>query len=434
MVVYNAPKVHVLYIPFWFQEILSPQKRSFQGKIDDVMTLNGNYPRSHFIQQLQLAVDPFLTPVAEQELIRLKSLFLDFFVPIPSSQGPLSPETLLQRDSIDLIFGAPGSGKTTLRLALEAQSRSVITPTITIAYIFGERSPQLTKEEHLQLLLQSIAVDLVIHLIERFDPLDPPNEQQIKALRTQVQTGGALLQRVLQAIVEGIESQSLDPDWGIAHYWERLGKVPVRYVEGSKALGEFLAQLISEPSERVPIGMEGIEAALRTARLWGVVKMVILVDAVDTINLPANRLLDSLIPLFHLLRELKYPLVFKFFLPIELLDSIQQYLRPAALPSDINLIIIKWNEQWQTELLRQRLRAATFPKGPRYTSIDQLAVPGLDLSAKLIAASRGSPRKLLQLVNRLFTIHAERSPRQAQALLTTEDWEQLQREMEEQKS
>ncbi len=385
--------------------------------------------RSRFLKELQFKADPFLTPVAEQELLRLKSLFFNFFVPIPSSHGLLSPQMLLKRQEHDFIFGAPGSGKTTLRLALEAETRSVITPIVTVSYLFGEQSYHLHTEEHLLSLGQALAVDLVVHLLERFDPLDtPPSKEQVQALSKLVNIGGTKLKRTLCTIRDAIGAQDTDPYWGIAHFWETLGKMPVRYVEGSQALANLISTVLEDEeasSHSLEAGIE-LETILEIARLWGISRIFLLVDAIDTVNLPAQTLLNSVKSLLELLSALhKYPLSAKFFLPLELLEGIQEY--SPRFRFNFNFIIIDWNERWQNELICQRLRAVA--GGPRYSSLDQLAEPGLDLSAKLIAASERSPRRLLQIINRLLSICAKRE--RGTIAITRSHWQQLVGELEQ---
>jgi len=385
--------------------------------------------RSRLFEALQFKADPFLTPVAEQELLRLKSLFFDFFVPIPSSHGLLSPQLLLQREGHDFIFGAPGSGKTTLRLALEAESRSVITPIVAVSYLFGEQSYRLRPEEHLHSLVKTLAVDLVVHLLERFDPLSSPTEEQIQALSKLVNLGGDTLRRTLRILRDEIEHRNLDPHWGISHIWENLGKMPVRYVEGAEPLANLIGRILeAEAPARSPEAVTDIEAIFQAAHLWGISRIFLLVDAIDTVNLPAETLLNSIKSFLELLPALhRYPLTAKFFLPLELLEGIREY--SAGLPFNVNLIIIEWNSQWQNELIRQRLRAVTLAGGSRYSSLDQLAAPNLELSAKLIAASGGSPRKLLQMINRLFAICAERE--KGTITITHDHWQQLEKELEQ---
>jgi hypothetical protein len=121
----------------------------------------------------------------------------------------------------------------------------------------------------------------------------------------------------------------------------------------------------------------------------------------------------------------------KLFLPLELHSKLRSLTKAASqytgLYSQSNFITIKWTDHSLKQLLRQRLQFSTTRTGPRYTSLDQLAEEGLPISQKIIAAAKGSPRRMLELINRLITIHAERqtsAPR-----FTYDDWEQLHSEL-----
>jgi len=145
--------------------------------------------RGNFIKKIGLNHDPFETPVAEQELTRVQDRFYSYFsTPLMSS----SQEGLLRRlrkPQSSFVFGEPGSGKSTLRLTLEADCRTVLDGTLAINHALGEDIKRpLSYEEHGARLARALTVDLTLAIIEQFSPLHPPTSNQIESLKRQTRS------------------------------------------------------------------------------------------------------------------------------------------------------------------------------------------------------------------------------------------------------
>lgn len=390
----------------------------------------GKNPRLRFIQYFGLTHDPFETPVAEQELARIQDVFYTYYSP------PASQEELLSRlrtSSHAFIFGVPGSGKSTLRLMLDADCRTVLDGTLPITYLLGEDIQRpLTAQEHGERLARALAVDLTLAVLEQFNPLKPfPTSEQIQSLREQVQVGGRPLKRLLRTLLRKIRGEEqADSTWGLSKDWHIIGKAPVKYVSASAQLGELVTALLEEtPASAAPRGWEMFWQGLETARLWNFSRFLLLVDEVDARQRETDEMTALIAPLLEALPQMETRQVWgKFFLPPELKETVRPLLK-TRYHKDLNSpsvfsIMIEWDEKALQQLLTQRLRAARPALSPPYAGLDNLARAGVNLEAKVIQAAQGSPRRLLKTISDLIDIHVHRTP--DSPLLSQEDWEEYQ--------
>ncbi|MBL7164839.1 MAG: hypothetical protein ISS57_19800, partial [Anaerolineales bacterium] len=255
--------------------------------------------RSDFIRTIGLTDDPFATPFAEYELKRLKDVFYSFYTaPLTND---LDRERFIQHlraPKHAFVFGEPGAGKTTLRLTLDADCRTVLDQTLPISYILGEdiENP-LSLEEHGQRLSKAFAIDFTLNVIERFTPLNPfPSETQIQELKRQVDMASRELNRLFDVILEQPDDQ-LDSTWGLSKAWSRIGIAPVKYVGSSKLLKELLVQIKSSLQMDITPGWDAFQEGLTTARQWGFSQFLILVDGVDTRQRSPEAMMALILPL-----------------------------------------------------------------------------------------------------------------------------------------
>lgn len=375
--------------------------------------------RSDFLQRHGFNHDPFETPVAEQELERLWQIFYSYYTPF---SGPANLLQELRQSSHASVFGTPGQGKSTLRLTLEAECRTVLDGTLAVTYLIGEDILKpLSLDEHGARLTLALARDLLVAILEQFNPLNPPpSVEQIKALQTLLVLGGPLLARWLDILTSPlVEADSL---WGLSRYWPHVGKAPVRYVENSPALQILLKNLKSSPrdwSGRLAT-WETFWQGLEVGQAWGFKRILVLVDGVDSRNRTKEIMLALLEPLLQQLAaaEEKH-LFFKFFLPANLKELFES--RCSSLyPHHIFCIMMRWDIESLRRLLVQRLRAAA--PNRRYTSFNHLAEKGLDLEQNVLQAAAGSPRRLLNIVNTLIDVHLLNQPQAP--LFIRQDWEE----------
>jgi hypothetical protein len=388
--------------------------------------------RSDFISSLGLKYDPFSTPVAEQELRILKDVFYSLYT-APTNDDPSKMRYIqqLRLPQHAFIFGEPGTGKTTIRMTLDADCRTVLDQTLAISYILGEDIEKpLSFEEHGQRLSKTFATALIFNIIERFNPLSPlPSEAQIQTLQRQFNIARRELSRLFDVTIEQPDEQ-LDPTWGLSKAWSQIGIAPVKYVGNSKQLKEFLIQLKNTQSVDVVPGWKSFHEGLTTAYQWGFSRFLILIDGVDTKQRSSQAMTDHILPLLHKQHEMEINGVYyKFFLSKVLESEIRQYLQIAKqdLLSNVFFDIIQWDEGALRNLLQQRFRAVTTRSGPRYTGLNSLAVTGLDLDTKVIAAARGSPRRLLQVVDMLIDEHVKRASKSTK--FDRDDWEKCEQRL-----
>lgn len=378
--------------------------------------------REEFLKRLGFTHDPFNTPIAEQELGRLKQAFYAYYTPFYSPDHPDLLKTL-RMPQHGFVYGSPGQGKSTLRLTLEADCRTVFDGTLVVTYLMGEDITQpLTLQEHGARLTEALAIDLTLSVIEQFNPLNPfPDADKLEALKAILPAGGHVLFRFLDALTS--ETIEIDPLWGISHHWKHLGKAPVKYIELSPSLQDLLQQLKQAFSaERTTSpGWEIFWQGVEVANAWGFEQVFVLVDGVDSRERDVETMLALLKPLLETLPEAEgRRLFFKFFLPTELKDAVEGVLKTLHSHSFLS-IMINWNEEALRRLLAQRLRAAISSERVPYPSLDSLAVPHLELEQKVIQAAQCSPRRLLQILSTLIDVHL--LYRAEERFFDEKDWE-----------
>ncbi|MCA9922922.1 MAG: hypothetical protein KC421_11145 [Anaerolineales bacterium] len=374
------------------------------------------YTRGNFIKQLGLHWDPFIEPVAEHELIQTARqpgqvhgtpLPLAYFVP---PTGELGEEILpvLRSASDAFIFGEPGMGKTSLRLALDATCRRVPDGTLTVTYLMRENIDGVHSwESHVAHLGRELAVDLFLQVLEQFTPGGKvPTEQQIQHLGQILALGERPLHRLAQAVVQKPIPEGI---MGLAHHWHKVDRLPIRHVARSPELLALVAHALdiaNKTTKRLK-GTHAWEFCLETARLWGFHQVFIFVDGVDTWHRTPEQMFNLIEPLLHQLEFWKGESIYgKFFLPLEMEHDILQFQSKylSALPKP-HVIDLKWDEAGLRRLLAARFRAG---KARRVGFNDLVDLEwNADLDQLLLDAADGSPRRLLSLISRLIDKHVE---------------------------
>lgn len=398
-------------------------------------------PRVQYLETIGLKrPEVFDTPVAELELHRSTDrvtaaytsaeqrppYFYEFFVAPPLHSEPAleNVRLALRQPGTSLVFGRPGDGKTTLRLALEADCRRDPARTLAVSYALEEDFEQpLDLAEHRDRLAQALAVDLVVHIIERFNPLNPlPSVEQIALLGQQIQTGGASLRRLIQHVLEEPEPDSI---YGVSAHWSIVRRPIVQRVAASPELLQLLRAAQLAASNEPPA--DALTAGLTALRHWGFERCLVLVDGVDTHTRrrDAHFMLRLLEPLLVQLAVWETQnLWFKFFLPLELAPSLEPRRRALAAHLTypfVTAIMGEWQLGDFQRLLANRFRAG----GSRRVSWDDLTDDNFNgsLDQALARAAHGSPRRFLQLISALIDAHAVRAPLDRFINLT--DWTRM---------
>jgi len=386
---------------------------------DDVAAARRLNPRLQFLESIGLAHDPFATPVAEQELKieEIPPRFYSYFTSPSLAAQDQDIFQWLRASNHAFIYGDPGSGKTTLRLTLEADCRTRLDHTLVVTYNLGDDIPQpLSPEQHWERLARTLAIDLFIQIVEQFDSSqsNPP----ATTLRQLTNLSHCHLRRVVNRI---LENPRPDSPAGLGAYWGLVNRPAVRYVPSSPRLLDMLQDALSEsPCLPPPDGIELVNTGWDIAKQWGFKRAIVLVDGVDTRQRTVEWMLALVEPLLQSLAHWsEQAIFFKFFLPTELQNRAQDVLANLHLAYVTDKIV--WDKESLRELLKERFRAA----GSRKVGFDALEGEGLEgkLDELILESASGSPRRMLQIISALIDVHIARAPNEDK--FTILDWEKM---------
>ena len=381
-------------------------------------------PRELFLKNLGLTHDPFATPVAETELKNPPRFFSPEIAPTEDQQNKrystfaayfISPHlssldqnqdplTELRAPNHAFIFGAPGTGKTTLRLTLESATRTETNDTLIVTYYLGEyvRGP-LKTEHHAERLAKELAIDFFVQVIERLDSVfRSPNADQMNIFKQQFSIGGQPLRRLARRFLDQRFPNAPD---GLGSHLPLVGKFPSRFIPTTQATLDLVRDCLHTKPDQLKLqaGWSMLQTGLDAARAWGYKRVFILVDGVDTSQRGTTDMLDLIQPLIGQLGDWTDQNVFgKFFLPQELDRPLQVALK-NLLPKQRFQGTIMWSKQALRDLLAQRFRSANSP----YISFDQFADAPLsgNLDNLILDLADGSPREMLRVISALIDAH-----------------------------
>lgn len=398
--------------------------------------------RQRFLRHLGLQRDVFANPVAEQEysfstrpdpavaaqstaapadgepavdepattapepLFSPRSFFVD---PIYTGSDEGSILRDLRGPQHTFVFGRPGDGKTTVRLALEAHVRTQPQHTLLLTYEPGQTTTAPTLAVHLKGLVEQLAVDLFIQVVEQFvHRTRDPNKRQTEGMRWLLAWGGPQLARVLHQLATGQEPAGL---WGFAELWPTLDRPIVRSVVRTKRLQHWLLDL--DEGQATPAATRSPRQrwrrALGVARGWGYHQLIIAIDGVDTWQRTPQGMMGILDGLLaEAARFGEQGVYLKGFLPLELQPAVAARMAQVNPAEGWRSLTLGWPAERLAEMLYARFRAG----GAGRLGLDDLVEPELEpgIDERLIAAADGSPRRLLTLIDHLINVHVSRYP------------------------
>ncbi|MBK6710544.1 MAG: hypothetical protein IPG51_09455 [Chloroflexi bacterium] len=382
-------------------------------------------------ETLHLRHDPFSYPVAEVE-IQVNPYdppFFRYYVDPPYESADEANSPLLdnlEQSGAAIIYGAAGSGKTTLCYRLEAACRETAVPTLTLNHVLG-KDPDLTDPEGFwQTLNEGLATDLFIQVLERFDSFSPTLLTELTPSLAHYWTGH--IPQFSRNIQRHLAQRQPTAATGMsAQWWPIWQRAAVRYTPFTPARAQFLSRLLetSPPwSNGQLIDKNSFQKGIALAQRLGFAQVFFLVDIVEA-EKRAQKKLDSHIQrLWRDLLPLPMPIPFypKFFLPIRLKPLLDSLIGQIPLISPIFSAIMNWNRsQALTELIENRFRSA----GGWIRGFDVLASEEIvsELSEAILRVANHSPRRLLQVHSLLIEAHVSRDPKDPQ--ITTADWQRL---------
>ncbi|HRQ39743.1 MAG TPA: hypothetical protein PLD25_17695 [Chloroflexota bacterium] len=386
--------------------------------------------RERFIlQTLNLTHDPFAYATAELELQTRSEdpPFFSYFVSPPTT--PVYDDILerIREANPVFIFGAAGSGKTTLRYALEAMCRVSPDRTLAVTYTLGKTdAPGNDVTAVWRSLTQALATDLFVQVMEQFHNMPPPDAPLMERLARFWYAAIPHYGRNLRLHLERFQPNDvtgISPVW-----WTTWKRAVVRYTPLTSERLSFWQQLMTledkMPSE-ADVGREQFYEGLLLAKTLGFGQSYILVDVVDSSKRQRLHLEDHLTTLLHVLHTLNPPIPIypKLFLPerwqnhVNNLATSLGWLTPQTLSA-----IMQWNhpEALHT-IIEHRFRSA----GSRIIGLNTIASQDIAgrLDEMIIQTADQSPRRLLQVINLLFDAHASRDP--DEPLVTAVDWNRM---------
>lgn len=366
--------------------------------------------RAAYLNLMGLKWDPFLTPAAEQELAfadphlieeqqKIKTP-LSYFVP-PEVDNQSIFKSLLQSANT-IVWGEPGQGKTTLRLAVSAWCRRGMRNTLAVTFTFPRDLEGGLPADVLQRQLsRQLAVDLFIQIVEHYNPLlDASAPATIDALGRFLAAAGRPLRRLVQSI---LERPDLDGRYGLADRWHRVDRLPVKIVDRKPHLLQLIQKIADHmtTSTHKLSGKELWQSGVETARAWGFQNIYILLDGVDTYQRENADMFALVAPFLAQSPAWEAERIYcKFFLPSSLKRTISTFGEVRNLFSFIDL---RWDKEGLRSLLEKRFEAIE----SRRVNFNDLAHPNwhVDLAELLIAHADGSPRRLLKMISALLDAH-----------------------------
>lgn len=401
------------------EEALSPTATEDTANPDNQWTT-----REQFLQRLGISGDPFIYQVAEQELSyaqeaiasrkrsrpeATKSTALAFFVPPVNRNEPERSliETLRRAGRTGFVFGELGSGKTSLRLALEAECRQITDDTLVVTCVM----PAGTEKENGNRinwtnLARNLAVDAFIQAVEQFNPNESSSDDKPIAslLGTFLALGGPNLRRVANKILQ-LPSTEPATGLGAAIYWTEVNRFPMRHVYASSALKDLIKHAL-QISKSIPTALTGAEKwskGIAAAETWGFTRILLLFDGVDNASNSIPEMVSLLQPLLQQTTVWRTRNIeARYFLPAALQPAVQELMRnlPGITENDWFEVDLVWTDDALRELIKARFRAL----GSRRVGFADLGSPDLgdSLDTLLLRQAAGSPRHLLQLISRLI--------------------------------
>ncbi len=336
------------------------------------------------------------------------------------------------------VFAARGCGKSAYRVMIQRSCRpdDRDSPILAVPYtdfsrVLAETSgdlSQITVNHHLRAILAAGLTTLLREFVESPESfLELPRKRQgiFKALMAE--HAPLLLHPTLL-------SDRLR-EWGKEAAADLLEEAAEQELPDtllastSGPLPRLLHTLLIEPPEPLPDGLPLIEhwrALVALVQRTGLKAVYVLVDGLDefpeTAVDPQTAVTTFLLPLITNLFLMETPpAAFKFFLPLEVFDALQE--NPAVRFDRLNRHHLEWRDEHLVRILRSRLQAFS---GGRISSLDAMAdvdVAGR-IDGQLVKWAYGSPRNLLLLGDILFTVHCDQGG-ESKSLLTEEDLQRV---------
>jgi hypothetical protein len=341
--------------------------------------------REKWLEQLDFIRDPFwYTDGGEDPHL------LDYFYRVPNFLDILGD---ISRPETVLVFGDAGSGKSSLRNAIARMSRNDGALPVVL-HDFGPLVNQSQQRQSIQ-IADHVALILKAAISAWFAEL---SQEAVTVLRSE------------------------DTKNTRNYLWSYVSEYEIDHVRK----GRFKGLLgVDEKTDSLSLPEDDRERLVHLCRyiveLCGYKSIYFLVDPDGDISSDPEVAWEVLGPLLSTQRLLELTsekAAFKFFLNHKFLDQALQIPWVERIAGTrVNACSLEWSEENLRALLRARLVQCS-EKSPPYESLGQLCPEVQDLDDVVIRRSQNRPRKLIEICNKLFSVHCQSPISQDQLMIT----------------
>jgi hypothetical protein len=343
--------------------------------------------RKEWIESLGFKLDPFWEIDGGDD-----PHLLDYFYRVPNFLdilgGVSRPETVL-------VFGDTGSGKSSLRNAIARMSRDddalpVALRAFDVLVKKSQQGQSIQISDHVALILKA-AVSAWFEELSQ-ETVTVPRSEDTRDIRNY------LWSYVLEYETDPIRKQKLKGLLGADDKTEPW-PLPKDFRERLVHFCRYIIELCAYKS------------------------VCFLVDPDEDISPDLDvawQVLGPLLSTQYLLELAREKVAFKFFLHHKFLDKVLQipWIERIAATTRVNTNSLEWTEEKLHALLRERLVRCSDEKPSPYESLGQLSPEVQDLDDIVIRRSQNRPRRLIEICNKLFSVHCQSPISHDQLMIT----------------
>ncbi|MDY7079230.1 MAG: putative DNA binding domain-containing protein [Chloroflexota bacterium] len=349
--------------------------RAIQSVCGELISSPPIASREEWIKSLGFKLDPFWEIDGGDD-----PHLLDYFYRVPNFLDILGD---ISRPEAVLVFGNAGSGKSSLRNAIARMSRNDGALPVVL-HDFGPLVNQSQQRRSIQ-ITDHVALMLKVTISAWFEEL---SQEAVTVLRSEDTKNirNYLWSYVLEHEIDPVRRGRFKSWLGVDENADSLS-LPGDDRDRLVHLCRYIVELCEYKSIYFLVDPDG--------------------DISSDVDV-AWKVLEPLLSAQRLLELPKEKVAFKFFLNNKFLDQALQVSwidRIAA--TRVNSHSLEWSEGKLYALLRERLMRCSDEKPSPYESLGQLSPEVQDLDNIVIRRSQNRPRRLIEICNKLFSVHCQ---------------------------